>query len=249
MKNASDAPGRLSALRRELVRKVRQVGIWGTAMHIGSKLVKGGRGLRSSAKKEVDPFDLKYGTDTDGIIGVGSLDIAADQMEHSMHYGPICDDEFTPTLNSLPVVCEDLVFVDLGSGKGRVLLMASLFPFKRIIGVELSRMLHDTAVRNIQIFKDARQICSQIEAVNADASTFEIPQEPTLFFLANPFDDHVMHLVVSHIRDSLKRHPRKIFVWYIKPCYRKALDGADFLRISRDTGRYVFYEGQPTSFS
>jgi hypothetical protein len=36
----------------------------------------------------------------------------------------------------------DLVFIDLGSGKGRTLLMASDYPFRRIVGVELLPALH-----------------------------------------------------------------------------------------------------------
>jgi hypothetical protein len=39
----------------------------------------------------------------------------------------------------------DFVFVDLGSGKGRTLLMASDYPFRCIVGVELLPALHQAA--------------------------------------------------------------------------------------------------------
>ena len=42
-------------------------------------------------------------------------------------------------------------FVDFGAGKGRVLMMACEYPFKQVIGVELSRKLHATASRNYNI--------------------------------------------------------------------------------------------------
>src|ERR1700691_4568599 len=42
----------------------------------------------------------------------------------------------------------EFVFVDLGSGKGRTLLMASDYPFQRIVGVELLPALHETAKGN-----------------------------------------------------------------------------------------------------
>jgi len=229
-------------MQRELVRKVRQVGLWGTAKHVTAKLAHGARGLVSPTGGAADPFDDKYGTDTTGIIGVGSLDIPEDQMEHSMHYGPIGEDEFMETVNSFSLRHEELSFIDIGSGKGRALLLASFFPFRKIIGVEISEMLHDAAVRNIKIFKDKRQKCTDLVAICEDGSTFEIPNEPLLIFLCNPFDDHVMHLVVSHIEDSLKTHPRKIYIWYVKPCYRSALDGSKLLKIVRDTGRYILYE-------
>jgi SAM-dependent methyltransferase len=232
-------------LYRELVRKYRQVGFWRMIKHALLKVARNTRALVFPHPATEDPFDPKYGTDTAGIIGVGSLDIPENEMEHSMHYGPIGEEEFSNTLKNLPIKCEELLFIDIGSGKGRALLLASLFPFKKIIGVELSAMLHHAAVRNIDIFKDERQKCRDIHAICENASTFNIPEEPTLFYLANPFDDEVMHLVVSHIRDSFKKYPRKIYIWYLKPCYRTALDGAGFLRIIRDTGRYVFYESEP----
>lgn len=229
-------------LRRELVRKIHQVGIFGTVKHVAGKVIRDTLRFVFPSDKMPDPFDRKYGTDTAGIIGVGSLDIAEDQMEHSMHYGAIWEDEFTRTMESLPIVCEELAFVDIGSGKGRALLLASLYPFKKIIGVELSAMLHETALANINVFRDERQQCRNIEALCENGASFAIPEDPLLIFLCNPFDDDVMKVVVSHIHDSLRTCPRKIYIWYVKPCYRSALDGAEFLKIVRDTGRYVFYE-------
>ena len=44
-------------------------------------------------------------------------------------------------------------FVDLGSGKGRTLLMASDYPFRRIIGVELLPSLHQIAQENLRQYK------------------------------------------------------------------------------------------------
>ena len=40
----------------------------------------------------------------------------------------------------------DFIFVDLGSGKGRTLLMVSDYPFRRIIGIELLPSLHQIAL-------------------------------------------------------------------------------------------------------
>jgi SAM-dependent methyltransferase len=235
-------PGKLSALGWELLRKIRQVGIFGTAAHVGSKLVTTLRGLVRPPNGEQEVFDAKYGTDTEGIIGVGALDIPPDQMEHSMHYGPIGVGEFMRTLGELDLDFERLVFVDVGSGKGRMLLLASLFPFSRIMGVELSRFLHDVAVKNIEIFKDAGQRCFELEAVNDNGATFQIPEESTLFFLANPFDHHVMRLFLSNLKRSLIANPRQIRILYIKPVYRETLDQSEFLGVVRDTGRYVFYK-------
>ncbi len=50
---------------------------------------------------------------------------------------------FHEILHSMPIPVDGLTFVDLGSGKGRTLLMASEYPFQRIIGVEILAELNE----------------------------------------------------------------------------------------------------------
>ena len=70
---------------------------------------------------------------------------------------------------------EQLVFVDLGSGKGRTLLLASEYPFRRIVGVELSPKLHRIAKTNVEKFRSEEQRCRTfalhcMDAVRYDAA-------------------------------------------------------------------------------
>ena len=177
-----------TGLRRELRRKVRQVGVWGTLKHGGAKVLRELRGLFHSGKRRPDPFDLKNGTDTGGVLGVGSLDIPEDQMEHAVRYSAISEDEFVRLLKGLPIDLTRLTFVDLGSGKGRALLLAARLGFKEIIGVELSGMLHQTAERNIKLFQGKNKDIPQIRSIHGDAAAFEMPPVPLLIYLYNPFD-------------------------------------------------------------
>src|SRR5579864_7137056 len=66
---------------------------------------------------------------------------------------------------SVDSTLRDFTFIDLGSGKGRVLLMASDYPFKRIIGVEFMLELHRVAQKNIAGYSSDRQQCRQIETI------------------------------------------------------------------------------------
>lgn len=236
-----------TALRREAVRKFRQVGLWGTFKHGTAKILREARGFVASPPTSVDRFDDQYGTNTSGIVGVGSLDISDDQMLHAIQYAPISEEEFDRLMQEIPVSADGRIFVDLGSGKGRALLLASRYPFKRIIGVELSRMLHDIAVHNIEVFRDPRQQCRDIQSICEDASAFEIPAGPLLFFLFHPFDDEIIRSVVAHVEVSLRMSPRQIYVWYVRPDFRKAFDVSSCLRVLKETGRYVFYEGTPAA--
>src|ERR1700747_1686179 len=83
----------------------------------------------------------------------------------------------------------DFTFIDLGSGKGRTLLMASDYPFRRIVGVELLPALHQIAEENLAKYASESQKCSALEAICGDATDFPFPAEPTLLYLFNPFPE------------------------------------------------------------
>src|SRR5580700_6255635 len=58
----------------------------------------------------------------------------------------------------------DFTFIDLGSGKGRTLLMASDYPFHRIVGVELLPSLHEIAQENLRQYKSESQKCFTLDS-------------------------------------------------------------------------------------
>jgi hypothetical protein len=137
----------------------------------------------------------------------------------------------------------------VGSGKRRALLLASQFSFKEIIGVELSPSLHRIAYSNIQIYRDDFQRCRKIRSICGDAAKYQIPPEKAVFYLFNPFDEEVMHMVLSNIEKSLHRVPREIYVIYLKPLHRDVLDQAKFLKAVSQSDRYVIYAGGPRLLS
>ncbi len=73
----------------------------------------------------------------------------------------------------------DFTFIDLGSGKGRTLLMASDYPFRRIVGVELLPSLNQIAQQNLAQYHSASQKCFAMESICADATTFTLPEGPS----------------------------------------------------------------------
>lgn len=236
---------RASVLRREIQRKVREVGIGGTFKLCLRKLISIVFKTASFNASNLHPFDLKYGTDTSGIIKPGALDIPDGMAAHAVQYQTAIVEVFLDILNSLPISYEEFLFIDLGSGKGRALLLASQFPFKRIIGVELSENLHMIACRNIQIYRDEGQYCHNIQSICEDVAKYEIPYEKTVFYLFNPFDEYVMRAALLNIEYSISKYPRDIYICYLKPVYRHVFDRAPFLKIEIETERYVIYKNMP----
>ena len=111
----------------------------------------------------------------------------------------------------------EFVFVDLGSGKGRTLLMASDCPFRRIVGVELLPTLHETAKQNLSGYHSESQKCFAIESICGDATEFPFPDEPTVLFLFNPFPESGMRSMIANLEQSLRAHPRAVYVLYHNP--------------------------------
>lgn len=239
----------ISVLHLELQRKINEVGIVGTLKLGACKLISELYNRTLFKKAELHPFDLKYGTDTSGIIEPGALDIPDDKVSHAIRYQTAIVDVFIDIINNLPIIYEDFLFIDLGSGKGRSLLLASHYPFKKIIGVELSATLHRIACQNIQIYRDELQKCHMMQSICEDVVNYEIPKDKILFYLYNPFDRHVMSAVLSNIEDSFHKFHRDIYIAYLKPVCRDLFDEAPFLETAKETERYIIYKNKPLNAS
>jgi SAM-dependent methyltransferase len=115
---------------------------------------------------------------------------------------------------SLKIRHQDYAFVDFGCGKGRVLLVASEFPFRRIIGLEFAPQLAETARRNLKTYRAKNQKCFEMEAITADATEYELAHEPQVLYFYSPFARSVMDRIVHNIEDSLKKSPRDLLVLF-----------------------------------
>jgi len=111
----------------------------------------------------------------------------------------------------------EFTFIDLGSGKGRVLLMASDYPFRRIVGVELLAALHHIAEQNIAQYHSDSQRCFALESVCADATVFPIPQGPLVLYLFNPFPEAGLRRAIAKLEQDLQRKPRTVYLLYHNP--------------------------------
>jgi SAM-dependent methyltransferase len=240
--------------RRLIVKAVGTVareGVLGTArkawQFFAATVLYGRRRRRQrEALEQEDGFDATHGTDTSSLVPVGSLDLPDEHRAYAVLYWPSLQRTVERLLGSLPIDHPGFTFVDVGSGKGRVLLMASLFPFRRIIGVELSERLHEVAERNVGVFHPAEQRCRDIELVHGDASQFAFPEQDLVLYFFDPFDRTVMERVVSNLAESLRRHPREVWVIYLHARCRAVFDESPLFELvseSRQVGpRYAAIE-------
>jgi SAM-dependent methyltransferase len=162
-------------------------------------------------------FDLRHGTDTLRCnFNMNALIFDSDHKERTPGYQAT---EAT-TLRKLMRILnlpKNGVFVDLGSGKGRVLLVAAQCEFKRTVGVEFSPQLCEVARENVKIFKRKTRTDAEIEVVEADVTRYAIEPEADVFYMYNPFDEVVMTQFLAALHRSLTQFPRKIWLIYNLP--------------------------------
>jgi len=179
-------------------------------------------------------FDRRHGTTTTMVIALSTLDISSENVKHGVYYEPTPTGVFRQIMRTIQIRHEDFIFCDLGSGLGRTLLLASDHPFRAIVGVEFSPTLHRIAEENIRVYRSRRQRCFEVRSICEDATAYEIPAEPTVFFLYNPFRPPVMRQVVGNIRASLDRKPRQTVLIYYNPLSAHVIDELGFLPHKRE---------------
>jgi SAM-dependent methyltransferase len=166
-------------------------------------------------------------------------------------YMPTDPELFRQVVGELGIEYQGFTFIDLGSGKGRALLLASEFPFRRIIGVELLPELHAVAQENARRYQDGGQQ-SRIELWCGDARQFRFPPEPLVVFLFDPFPEHVLEEVIAGLGRSAQEHSRPIWVAYQNPISEHVLSNSKWLARVRGNIQYAVYQalsGQPSAIS
>jgi SAM-dependent methyltransferase len=144
-------------------------------------------------------------------------------------------------MENLEIDFPGFTFIDVGSGKGRVLLMAADYPFRRILGIELLPDLHRVAQENISAYKSDSQRCFAVEAVRGDAREFVFPAEPILLYLFNPLPEAGLLKVIANLENSLSEHPRTVYLLYHNPLLEHVLAKSSALTKTGGTHQYLVF--------
>jgi SAM-dependent methyltransferase len=170
-------------------------------------------------------FDWKYGTDTMRWVDRNELETRSDNRSHSAPYRATKVRPLLQLLDRLHLP-RDCNFVDIGSGKGRVLLIASRYGFRKVVGIEFSGELCTVARKNVDLFFRKVKPRSSVEVIEADATKYHFGADDRVLFMYNPFDAFIMSQVVNNIRGSLKEKPRRIWLIYNTPQHHDVIKRA-----------------------
>lgn len=199
--------------------------------------------VRSYIEERKEAFDARFGTDT------AAPTLGRDRKRGAYFYVATTASLIYEILNYLALPPHAFAFVDMGSGKGRALLVASEFAFTKIVGVELSPQLHRIAQDNVKRYSPASQQCRQFDLHCMDVVDYDYGPEPPVLFLFDPFGRETLESVVANLEASLAAKPRKAYVVYVYPQFEDVLQASRALRKVGEGGprgrpwsRYVVYE-------
>jgi hypothetical protein len=202
-----------------LKRSVASHGVLGTLALLGDAPFRLWREYRNtkrfSSTRTTDPFDLEHGIETSQQVHASDLRVNSQNWMDGLNYQPTPVNLTREAIAALPINPAEFTFIDFGSGKGRVLFVASEFPFARIIGVEYAQNLHETACRNLQSYRGEAQKCGRIEAICQDMTTYDFPEGPLVLFFYNPAIESVMRTMAARIAAL----PQACWIVYVNARY------------------------------
>ena len=147
----------------------------------------------------LDFFDSLYKTNTGGNLSINDFHVNSENKKFGLNYLATSPSVLVKSIEYLNLIdLSNFTFIDLGSGKGRSLIVANHVGFKTIIGVEFAKELADISIENMKLLG-----LENVEIFNIDASTFKFTQRSILLYMFNPFSKEVMSKVIENIKSSL----------------------------------------------
>ncbi|MFE2293890.1 class I SAM-dependent methyltransferase [Streptomyces sp. NPDC059452] len=197
---------------------MRQVMVEGNARqrHLESLYLQERFDAKLAKIDEVESFDGLHGVETSVPVEPWDVQEASEAtLINNSRYSPTPVQTIRQAIAESSVRYEEMSFVDFGSGKGWVMLVASDFPFRKIIGVEFSKELSVVARRNIENYRSDSRRSGPIEVHCLDARDFVIPDDASFFYFYEPFTAAVAEQVLLGIDHSIRRCPRKAVLCFV----------------------------------
>lgn len=206
-----------------------------------SQRVKGHLKSRYVEYRDDKRFDNKHGVETSKIEHEYIRHMKSPFARFAGFYEATKWRHFSVMMKATPIAHRDYVFLDAGCGKGRVLMFASRFAFKRIIGVEVSDFLVEIAERNIEVFQRKIRTRAQIDVRCQDIASFDLPKSNLLIYLYNPFKGKLMELFIEKIKRFVEEHDYHVYIQYRNALCAKMFEAQPWLEKIAEDYAYAIY--------
>jgi SAM-dependent methyltransferase len=188
-------------------------------------------------------FDRRFRVSTRENFRHPDVGVEGTALADAVMYEPTPPADLKRLVRELGIDARAFTFVDIGSGRGRTLFVAAQLGFRRAVGVELAREMHESALANMQTYRGPR---ADFELHCVDAAEYELPLEPVVIFMYDTCGERTMSAIAANLDRSLREHPRPAYVIYHQAHFRHLFAGLDTLESRRDALDWAIY-ATPTS--
>jgi SAM-dependent methyltransferase len=180
--------------------------------------------------------EAPYGVSSEGRVALHELAIDSENRTLGFPYVPSPGRLVDTLLFNIEEDLGRFDFIDFGSGKGRVLLVASHYPFRQVLGVEFSSELHHIAQENIRRYQSPARRCQAVHSICVDAATFALPEHACVLYFNNPFAGPVFARVLRNVQLAHERASRKVYVLYQQLAGDLETDRTNNVAMLQDSG-------------
>jgi hypothetical protein len=170
--------------------------------------------LRYAAHRTLENhYERHFGIDTGHEVMLDTLGVTD---QDAVRYSPTPYPAFFKAMKLVRADLSASTLVDYGSGLGRIVICAGTLRLKRVIGVEFVPELNRRAQLNIAK-ASVRFKCKDVSTVVANAMDWPVPADANIFHFYNPFLNETLRGCISRITESLRLHPRKVWIVFASP--------------------------------
>lgn len=195
-----------------------------------------------AARARDGAFDRRWGTETSGLANLSELSVDRARARHGVRYQPSNGEALAWAVRASGIAPADYAFVDYGSGKGRIVLMASAIGFARVVGVEFAPELCAIARANARRFVERGGADRPVEIVQGDAGAYLPPAGPLFAYLYNPFGPVVLAEVVARL-EACAAAGAPVWVAYVDPRHAELFGAERWTVAARDDGAMLLRAG------
>ena len=221
-------------------------GVWGTAKRLAVgvyDLVRDSLPWRWRHRFGDLDFDWEEHVDTTwSNVGFGTR---VREIFAGRAYQPTDPQIFREMMGQVRERLSGYTFIDLGSGKGRALLLAREYSFARIVGMELLPELHAVAQKNVR--RLPAQERGRFELYCGDARQFVFPAGPLFVYLFDPFPAPLLAEVLAKLERSLEENPRTVLIGYQNPVSEQVIAASSRFQKLGGTGQWALFESVPST--
>lgn len=148
-----------------------------------------------------------------------------EEVAQAVHCAPLPSKTIQWAIDAADIDPAGYHLVDVGSGWGFALQVASELPFRGLTGIEFDGGFHDMAVRNFEAFAANGTVApGRVALKHESALEADLPPEPLVVLLANPFGEQIMARFLDRLATSVKAHPRPVVILYVNPTQAHLFD-------------------------